>query len=390
MAVVIKLPKLGLTMTKGTIVRWLKNKGDRILKGEPLVEFETDKINTEFESPEEGFLLEILAGEEEEVAVSAPICVIGQPGETTDIDYEDISLPLAVKNRILISPLARKIAMENGIDYSDVKGSRPNGRIVKKDIHKVIKEKNKPEAVKVIPIESNENNAGKESHLPLLKMRKIIAQRLSQSKKEIPHAYFKIQVDMSKTRSFKDEVGNAIYEIKGVKPSFTHIIMKAVALAIERYPAFNASFGEDSIIRYEDINIGVAVNLDDGLIVPVVKQAGKLTLSRICEKVDELVSKARLGSLEIEDITGSTFTVSNLGMYGIDEFSAIINPPESAILAVGAIRDGTVVEKGEIKVKPLMNLVLSVDHRVIDGALAARFMRSLKEMLENPYLLFSL
>ncbi|NJD04600.1 MAG: 2-oxo acid dehydrogenase subunit E2, partial [Ruminiclostridium sp.] len=363
------------------------------LKGEPLVEFETDKINTEFESPEEGFLLEILAGEEEEVAVSAPICVIGQPGENTDIDYEVVSSPLAVKNRILISPLARKIAVENGIDYSDIKGSRPNGRIVKKDIEKVVYEKNKPEVVKVMPAcksESNENTAAKGSHIPLLNMRKTIAQRLSQSKKEIPHAYFKTQVDMSKARSLKDEVENRIYEIKGIKPSFTHIIIKAAASAIERYPAFNASFGEDSIIRYEDINIGVAVELDDGLIVPVVMQAGKLTLGGICEKADELVSKARSGSLGIEDITGSTFTVSNLGMYGIDEFTAIINPPESAILAVGAIRDGTVVEKGEIKVKPLMNLVLSVDHRVIDGALAARFMKSLKEMLENPYLLLAL
>ena len=408
MATVITMPKLGLTMTKATITRWLKKEGEKVNKGEVLVEFETDKINTEYESTEDGYLLKILVNEGQEADVSAPICILGCK-EDININLSEIipqdkitlnnnknhilnSSDIGIK-RIFISPLAKKIAKEKGIDYSKINGSGTNGRIIKKDIENAIRNLNRLENFEA---SSNDNSwqilqaNAQEDKIPLSNIRKISAQRLTQSKKEIPHAYFKIHADMSKAVSLKENISKDIEKITGAKLTFTHMILKAVSLAIEQNPYINVSLLQDSIFKHKDINIGVAVDTEQGLIVPVIKHINKKTLGQICLELKNYTDKAHNGKLTVEEISGGTFTVSNLGMYGIDEFNAIIKPPESAILAVGAITECAIPENGVLTIKPLVNLVLSVDHRVIDGALAARFMRSIKSFLENPYVLLAI
>ncbi len=411
---VITLPRLGLTMTKGTILKWHKNVGDKVSKGELLVEFETDKISMEIESTEDGTLLDILVAEGNDAAVAEPICVIGSGDEAdgwlhdkketlaevlpeVQIEKEVLIESKAEQaqnsvSRIFISPLAKKIAKENDIDYTKIKGSRPNGRIVKKDIEKAISERNKKldeqNSRKELAMEDKQvgrqevKQEGK--RVPMTNMRKTIANRLSMSKREIPHVYFKAQVDMSNLLKLKGEAGGVLSSTKGLKLSVTHMLIKACAHAISQNLGVNTSFDNDSILWHEKINIGVAVDVEDGLIVPVIKDAGSKSLAQLCSELGELANKAHSKSLSMEEITGGTFTLSNLGMHGIDEFSAIINPPESAILAVGAIKECPVAENGEVLIRPVMNLVLSVDHRVIDGALAAKFMADIKKLLENP------
>jgi len=477
MAQEIIMPKLGLTMTHGTITKWLKKEGDYVKAGEWVAEIETDKLNSEVESPADGYILKILAqvGEEKDVAV--PICLVGDKeelnayqssnaGESSEqtqgdrisisplakklalennIDYfrikgtgeggrivkEDILKAIEEQNGInsdsknenknesineslnenlsdtgiRISPLAKKIAEENGIDYRKIKGTGPLGRILKEDIISAIQQMNKAEestqtvingsseeplkesskeSAQAVPEDTNQVQSG-DRKVPLSRMRKVIARRLSQSKHDIPHVYFGTTVDVTEVKELREKMKDMITAKTGRKLSLNDIIIKAVAVALAEYKDINVSLDNDEMIYHGEVNVGIAVNVDNGLVVPVIRNADKLSLSQINLRAGELIDKARKGQLSLDDMTGGSFTVSNLGMYGIDEFAAIINPPESGILAVGKAADTPCVKNGEITVRSLMKLVLSVDHRVIDGAQAAQFLNRIKELLENPY-----
>lgn len=400
MSHIVIMPKLGLTMTHGQVVRWLKNENDPVKKGEPLVEVETDKISYEVESPADGYLLKILAGNGEDRNIVEPIGVVGERGEEAGIP----GAPGFVKAegtpvKVLISPVARKLAEENGFDYSGIKGTGPEGRIVKEDIQAAIQsmEISKNNQMPAAAPETSCSAVSQEIPVllqavdfsgrktPLAGIRKVIADRLSQSKHDIPHVYFRTSVDVSSLIEFKNRIAEPIKIRTGKNPTLNDMIVKAVAAAIEEYPEINVSLIGGEILYHGDINIGIAVNAESGLIVPVIKGANQKSLMQICVHSGELIEKAKNRKLSQEDINGGTFTVSNLGAYGIEEFSAIINPPESAILAVGMAKDTPCAENGSVVIKPVMNLTLSVDHRVIDGVLAARFLKKLKKLLEDPY-----
>ena len=432
MSQIITMPKLGLTMNSGVISRWLKKEGDYVKAGEIIVEIETDKINSEVESPVDGFILKIFAEEGSEKEIRAPLCEIGEKNGSVNINdgtkFE--SGENKIGGRIFISPIAKKLAGENGIDYSQIKGTGPEGRIVKKDILNAVEEKGgsnskraqhtSDESQRISPLAKKiaqdngvdyrgirgmgpegkivkediiaaaerdklQGNMGRT--VPLSGIRRAIAQKLSQSKHDIPHTYFKICADVGKAIELKNRVSDAITARTGKKPTLNDIIIKAAALALESYSDINASLIDNNIIYHDDINIGIAVNIEKGLIVPVVRNANLRSLSEICRITAELIEKARTGKLSQKDVTGGTFTVSNLGAYRIDEFCAIINPPESAILAVGAAKEAPFVENGQLVVKTMMTLTISVDHRVIDGAHAALFLKKLKDTLEDPYTL---
>ncbi len=396
----IIMPKLGLTMTHGVITKWHKKVGDSVKAGEVIVEIETDKINSEVESPIDGYVIEILANEGDEKEITAPICVVGDSASDSSRQIEGSPAGVAAggttggtagnaandaevdakgdaankvtgdagrivdapgAGTVVISPLARKIALENKIDYTKIKGTGPGGRIVKEDI--------------LAAISSGKTENKTEKTIPLSGKRKVIAQRMSQSKREIPHAYFRISVDASRIFQIKKQYAQC---------TLNDIIIKCAAAAIHEFPAINATFENDIITLNDQINIGFAVDVDNGLIVPVVKDAYSKGIEEISAIARELADKARKGNLAYDDITGGTFTISNLGAYYIDEFTAIVNPPECAILAVGRASEAPWAENGSVVIKPVMNLTLSVDHRVIDGALAARFMKKLKDILENP------
>lgn len=419
----IIMPKLGLTMTQGRITRWLKKEGEQIKVGEPVAEIETDKINAEVESTLNGYILKILAQEGEEVAITVPICIVGENNtlETSQVDNltnnEETKIvkadvlkavdsveagsniviaDTANSSRAKISPLARTMAQENGIDISKITGTGSEGRIVKEDIQAAMHEKTSIKTVMAEPIVAepvletvqvhNETLAGGR-RVPLSGMRKIIAQRLTQSKHDTPHVYFKVNVDATRIIELKNQISDLVKDKTGKKLSINEVIIRAVASALEAFPDVNVSLVDNEIIYHDNINIGMAVSVEKGLVVPVINDANKMSLSEINKIAGELAMKAKDGKLNMDEMSGGTFTISNLGAYGIDEFSAIINLPESAILAVGAAAEAPCVENGQVVIKTRMNLTLSVDHRVIDGALAARFMKKLKEFLENPYLL---
>ena len=443
----IIMPKLGLTMTQGKITRWLKREGDFVKAGEAVVEIETDKINAEVESPVDGQILKILAQEGEEREITLPIALVGDgseleaelqpvkeaeniPSAAGRIFITPIARRLAAENgveykavqgsgplgrivkadilkaiqegkktavseaddaRVKISPLAKKLAEDNGLDYLTVKGTGPDGRIVKEDILQAIArkaEQTKTSALEVKQAEAASAPAAGSRRIPLAGMRKVIARRLAQSKRDIPHVYFKSSVDATGILELKKNVSRSVEAKTGKKLSLNEIVIKAAAVALEDFPDINASLVEDEILYHDGINIGMAVSLEKGLVVPVIKDANRMSLSEINRAAGYLASKAREGKLKMEEMSGGTFTISNLGAFGIDEFSAIINPPESAILAVGAAVETPCAENGQVVIKSKMMLTLSVDHRLIDGALAAQFMKRLKELLEDPYLLF--
>lgn len=448
MAQEVIMPKLGLTMTEGKITRWLKKEGEHVSVGEPIVEIETDKINSEVESPLDGYVLKILAEEGEDKGITVPICILGdknelstykneisEPGneDTARIFITPIARKLSKENkidyktikgtgpigrivkadilkaisegssnnfadtgaaaRVFITPLAKKMAEENGIDIATVKATGPEGRIVKEDILAKIEARSSTKAVEVQkkpeaePASVSYNVSETSRRVELKGMRKVIAQRLSQSKHDIPHVYFKANIDATRIIELKDNVSGFVKAKTNRKLSINEIIIKAVAAALQEYKDINVSLIGNEIVYHDSINIGMAVSVENGLMVPVIKDADKLCLSELNKIAGDLATRAREGKLKLDEMSGGTFTVSNLGAYGIDEFSAIINPPESAILAVGAIAEVPWVENGEIVIRKRMNLTLSVDHRVIDGALAAEFMKKLREILENPYLL---
>ena len=405
------MPKMSDTMTEGVIVSWLKKIGDDVKSGDILAEVETDKATMELENFVKGTLLHIGIPAGGTVPVDAVLAIIGKKGEDisgllsgnkasalvaknseNESTPKSITQALEIKvesteqivqttkdSRLKVSPLARKIAENKGVDIKHIMGSGDLGRIVKRDVEgfNPIKMES-PNALKTnIPL-SIENSDFDE--IPVSQMRKAIARRLSDSKNNAPHFYLTMEIKMDKAI----EMRKSINEISESKISMNDILVKAVASALRKNPKVNSSWLGDRIRYNRQINIGVAVAIDDGLIVPVVKSADTKNITSISAEIKQLAEKAKNKKLQSHEFEGNTFTISNLGMFGIDEFTAIINSPDACILAVAAIKETVLVEKGEMKIGSVMKVTLSCDHRVVDGAIGAQFLNSLKHFLENP------
>ena len=414
-ATVIRMPLLSDTMKEGKIVAWHKKEGDKVKSDDVLADVETDKATMEVMPYVDGTLLYLGVKEGEAAKVNDIIAIVGKagtdiapyldsPGSSPALESADQPAPAQDKNvqpapqkssestqqsssedeRLKVSPLARKLAEEKGVDLQKVQGSGDNGRIVKRDIDNFQPSAQEPATsqVKQAPASTQSVTVGQEGHKdqPLSQMRKIIAQRLAESKFSAPHFYLRMTVTMDNAI----EARKAINEVSPVKVSFNDLIIKAVAIALRRHPAVNSSWMGDFIRQNQHIHIGTAVAIDEGLIVPVIKYTDQKSLSQIAEESKMLADKARNKKLQPPEFTGNTFTISNLGMMDIDEFTAIINPPDSCILAVGKITPTPVVENNQVVVRQLLKLTLSCDHRSVDGAVGAAFLQTLKAHLENP------
>jgi pyruvate dehydrogenase E2 component (dihydrolipoamide acetyltransferase) len=404
----IIMPKMGDAMEEGTLVRWLKQEGEPVKEGEPIAEIATDKATIELEAPASGILRGIRVPEGATVPINTPLAYILTEGETLPEESKrDGATPTpaaapqvvappsevkaayapAAEERIKASPLARKIAQEHGIDLRLLQGTGPQGRIVERDVLAYL-EKMRPPApapVAAPPVPPTPAPAGAARTEPLNRLRQITAQRTTEAKQTIPHFYLTMEIDMEEALALRAKL-NSMEE--SFRISVNDMIVKACAVALEKHPIVNASYREGQLVYPDGIHIGIAVASEEGLLVAVVRHCEGKSLRRIAQEAQTLVQKAREGKLLPDEMTGNTFTVSNLGMFDIDEFSAIINPPASAILAVGAVKKVPVVlEDGSIQPRARMKVTLSCDHRVLDGATGARFLQDLKRVLENPVLM---
>ncbi len=388
------MPKMGQTMEKGKIVRWLKKEGEEVQKDEPLLEIETDKTTIEVESRGAGILKKILVKEDEEAPVATVIGYIAKEGEIlpeglsrqAESTAEKSSVGSAVEppktvanvedaEKVKASPLAKKLADELGVDVSQVKGTGPGGRITREDVLAFASKK---------PSQVVEEAAPAFQTVPMTSMRRAIAAQMVQSKSSAPHFYVSVQVDMTEASKLRETLLPAFEAESGIRLSFTHILIKAVAAALKELPQLNSTFEDGAVRQWKDVNVGVAVSLDDGLIVPVLRKADELSLKEIAIRTAELAVKAREKRLREEEFSGGTFTVSSMGAFGVDSFVAIINVPEVAILASGSVRDEAAVVNGGVVVRKAMNVTLSADHRVVDGVYAAKFLQKVKSLLEAP------
>jgi pyruvate dehydrogenase E2 component (dihydrolipoamide acetyltransferase) len=394
MPVDIVMPKLGLTMTEGLIVEWKKKEGDEVQKGEVLFVLETEKVTYEVEAPEDGVLGKIVVQEQEAILVGALVVYLLKPGESTadltdvpavapaaeettvEIKAETPAAGAIVNKRIKATPLAKKIAGEYGIDISSITGTGPSGRIVRADVEK---------AKEVIGREPSETSS-EEKLVKFTGMRRAIAKNMLASKTEAALAYMGNSVDATKIQELREMLLPYNEKKHGVRVTITDIMMKITGAAICEHPVINTRWTDKGILYLEDVHMGMAMALDNGLIVPVIRNINKKGISQIAMDRVELISKGRGGRYTPDDIRGGTFTLSAMGMFGLENFSAIINQPESAILAVAAIMDKPVAFNGEVVIRPMMNFTLTYDHRTIDGAEAGKFCRTLKEMMENPML----
>jgi len=415
---VVLMPRLSDTMTEGVIAAWHKNIGDTVKKGEVLAEIETDKATMELESYKDGKLLYQGAKAGEKIQVNDLLCIIGKDGldvnaivaavkggakaapaaapaasaapataaaQPAAASSQPASAPAVVnEGRIFASPLAKKIASEKGIDLKYVKGSGDNGRITKVDVDNYTPSAQPAAASQSASAASSAAfvPAGQVSfdEVPVSQMRKVIARRLSESLFTAPHFYLTMAIDMDAAVAARTKLN----ETSKVKISFNDLVLKATAVALKQHPKVNSSWLGDKIRYNHHVNIGVAVAVDEGLLVPVVRFADGLTLSQIAAQVKDYAQKAKDKKLQPSDWEGSTFTISNLGMFGIDQFTAIINPPDACILAVGGISQEPVVKNGQIVVGNVMKVTLSCDHRVVDGATGSAFLQTLKSLLEEP------
>ena len=425
----IQMPRLSDTMEEGVISTWVKNVGDKVTSGDVLVEIETDKAVMEYEAYEDGYLVKQTVSEGETVPIGAVIGVIadspdavpedsgdGAASEPEPAEEEQAEKAEEIKEaaegseaerssaapepaeegpRPRTSPLARRLAREYGLDITKIKGSGPKGRIVRADIeaarergteeteHAVeAKEEAKPSAERAVSAPAFDDGRDSEE-LQVSNVRKVIARRLTESKQTVPHFYLRRTIDAEALKAFRSQI-NGQLESTGVKVSFNDLIVKASATALKLHPAVNTSWVDGKLLQHRRINVGVAVAVESGLVVPVLHDTDKATLSEISTRTRELAGKARDGKLKPQEMSGGTFSVSNLGMFGVDSFSAVINPPEAAILAVGAMRQEPVVVDGEVAVRNRISLELSVDHRAVDGAVGAAFLKDLAEILEEP------
>lgn len=386
MAQRIIMPKQGLQMTEGVITEWLKREGDIVQEGEPLFEMETDKLSITIDASASGTLLKILFEEGEIIPVAETIAVVGEPGEditallsgTEEAPAEQpqeeaapVAAPVktdSVSSRILATPRARMRAEERNIPVSSLTGSGPDGLIIERDVLNY-----RPAAVAAEP---------EETVIPFTGMRKVIAANMMKSMTTMAQANHRMKVDMTESVRFREKLKS-----EGIKVSYTDILVKAVAQTLVQFPMMNAVVDGEKIICKGSVNLGVAVAVESGLIVPNIKNAQTLRVTQIHEQLAALAEKARTSGLTRDEYTGGTFTITNLGMYEVDEFTPIINPPEVGILGVGAIVDTPWVVNGQMEIRPILTLSLTYDHRVIDGAPAAQFLQQVKKLLQNPYLM---
>jgi pyruvate dehydrogenase E2 component (dihydrolipoamide acetyltransferase) len=409
MATEVKLPRLGQGMESGTVVRWLKQEGERVEKGEPLYELDTEKVTQEVEAEASGVLLRI-AVQEGEVPVGQTVAVIGEEGEDvpqaeeTDVDEtpqeegsraperdaereEGAEASAATSEqvteireperngRVKASPLARRIARERGIDLAQLHGTGPEGRIVAEDVERAdIAPPDAPAAVPAAP-------PGEVEVVPLTSMRKTIARRLTEAW-QAPVFQISMSADMGRALALRVQLVELAKD--GPKPTISDVLTKIAASALMRHRRLNAEFAGEEVRIHPSANVGMAVATDRGLVVPVIRGADRLSIQEIAAARVELVDRARGGKLQQADLEGGTFTISNLGMFGVEQFVAVLNPPQVAILAVGAVEEKPVVRDGEIIARPLMSLTLTCDHRAVDGADAADFLRTVRSMLEEP------
>jgi pyruvate dehydrogenase E2 component (dihydrolipoamide acetyltransferase) len=402
LAVKVVMPQFEETMQTGKIISWLKKQGEKVDKGKPIVQVETQKLTAEIEAPENGILAKILANEGDEIPVLQTIAIIATPEELPNIDsfsLELLSAAPAIEKveelrkptenvsdmleepaaRIPISPLARKLAREHGIDPMKIKGSGLGGRITRDDVMREIAEG--ASAARLQP------EVGRGKVILMSKMRKAIAERMSSSAKTAPQVTVTTEVDMSEVVRLRERLLPELETKIGVRLSYTDILVKVLAIALREHPILNSRLDGDLIRLIGEINIGVAVEVEEGLVVPVVRDADKKTLAEVAKSTKQLIDGARAGRLSSSELAGGTFTISNLGSYGVDFFTPLINLPETAILGVGRIVEKPIASNGQVSVKPMMCLSLSFDHRVIDGALAAKFLQRIREILEAPSVL---
>jgi len=425
MATAVLLPALSPTMKEGKITRWLKKEGDKISSGMAIAECETDKSNLEIEAYDDGVLLKILVPEGGAAPVGAPIAYIGKPGEKIDLAavpapkvapapkaapaavpavagaLEPQAEPTApmpsrsavmaaakaapapaveVGGRLRASPLARAIAKDQGVDLASVAGSGPSGRIVRRDIEQAMKGAPAAAAKPAAAFPRAARGGRPEPELlPVSGMRKVIAQRLGEVKPGVPHFYLTVDVEMDEAMAVKDQA-----KALETKVSVNDVIVKATAVALRRFPRLNQQFAGDKIVQLHTVDVGVAVAIEDGLFTPVVKDADQKGLAEISAEVRDLAERARRKALKPEEYSGGSITISNLGMFGIDSFIGVINPPHAALIAVGAVQPKAVVRDGQIVIRQMMSLTLSGDHRVIDGAVGAQYLQVLKGVLEHP------
>lgn len=398
MAELFCMPKLGMDMKEGTVSKWLKAVGEPVYKGEPLVEIETDKSTLEVEVPATGVLLAIYCESGETVPVNTPIAAIGAAGEqppSIAAGMKEVpeaaasratapqanALPIAAsqaeQTRIRISPRAKRLALQNGVDIAAVVGTGEAGRIMERDVAAAMQtqseraERPKPASAAV--------------RVPMTGARKVTATRMKQSLLDMAQANHRMDADMTELLALRKRLNTRARD--GATTSIVDLMLRACAAALIAFPDVNATMREDGIYRLADVNLGIAVATERGLVVPVVHGAGAMTLAEISVRSKALIQRAQDGALTPDEMTGGTFTLTNLGMYDVDSFTAIINPPEAAILAVGRIRDRAVVRDGQIVIRPIATLSLTYDHRILDGAPAAEFLRCIKQYIEEPALM---
>ncbi|MEQ6899375.1 dihydrolipoamide acetyltransferase family protein [Microbacterium sp. KR10-403] len=436
------MPRLSDTMTEGAIAQWLKSEGDTVNRGDVIAEIETDKAVMDLEAYEGGVLEKILVQPGENVAIGAPIAVIGDgsgagssggsgdaaaapqaepeaapaeaaaaapaapeatpaetapatPAETAETPADESEAPAASGSKIKATPLVRSLARTHGIDLATVTGSGPGGRIVRADIEQLIGSGSKPAAAPAAPTAPEPQAAPAAASaapvgtpqpddevVPMSQIRKVTARRLTEAAL-VPVFQLTSVVDASRLTEVRRDINTRLADA-GVKVSVNDLIVRAVAVALALHPEANASFGGDAILRHKHVNVGVAVALDDGLVVPVVKDADKKSVTAIGAEVKDLASRARAGRLKLDEMSNGTISVSNLGMFGVDQFTAVINPPEAIIVAVGGTADEAVVVDGKVEIRPRTRLTITVDHRVLDGAGAAAFLKDLTELLTEP------
>ena len=423
MASKVMMPKLSPTMEEGQIARWLKKEGDSVSMGEPLAEIDTDKATMEMQALTTGVLRKILINEGESAPLGALIAIVGEANEDissllsesaaaptpspapaksepepksppatsapTDNGNRAVETAPAATGRVIVSPLAARMAADAGIDLRSLQGSGPGGRIVKKDIESAMNAGKATGQIQAFPraVEAKAFTppvvAGASPYRdePITEIRRTIAKRLVTSIGPVPHFFLTAEIEMDRAAEMRRNI-NALDP--DLKISVNDIIIKCAAVALLQHPAVNASFQDKYIRYYERADIGVAVAIEDGLITPVVRSADQKSLSQIASEVREMAERARSRKLKPEEYTGATFSISNLGMFGIDEFTAVINPPEAAILAVGAMTPKPVVRDNAVVVRQMMRVTMSCDHRAIDGATGAKFLQTFKKMLENP------
>ncbi|MCH7718927.1 MAG: 2-oxo acid dehydrogenase subunit E2 [Chloroflexi bacterium] len=411
----VVMPQMGADMEEGTVIRWVKQEGDAVERGEIIAEIETDKANVEIEAFDAGVFRKILANEGDTVAVGVVIAVIASPdddvsqyqqatvvaqtAEAKPVEAQAAEAPepitaaarpaaqamARVDGRVRASPVARKMAREQGVDLTQVQGTGPDGRIVRRDVEDTVERLSGPaEIIEAAEpaLEPAPPAAAPAGAVTMSRMRQTIARRMAQSKREAPHYYITVDMDMTEAERLRHQLNDAFH--RELHLSVNDLIVKASAMALARHPMFNTSLVEGEVRQHQAINVCIAIALEDGLIAPAILECGSKSLAQIAQASRNLAERAKSGSLKPEEYSGGTFTVSNLGMYEVETLIAIIQPPQTAILGVGAVRSAPVVREGQVAIAKLMKVALSADHRVTDGAQGAQFLNEIRRLLENP------